>query len=366
MTPPGDPITAPPAIWPRRIRFVSLHLGRFHLRVRMDLRVVTVTAFLLLVTLATGLWSLTRGSVEGADIGLDRVLGVFMGSETESLTRIVLEGRLPRVLVAIVGGAALALSGAVFQTVTRNPLGSPDIIGFTSGANTGALIAVLVLNMGYSGATVGSLIGGIGTGVIIYLLALRNGVIGSRLIVVGIGVSAMAVAFNGFLLARAKVENAAVAAAWGQGIFDQLQFRDVIPVAIVLAILAPALAMLAPGLRMFELGSDSARSKGVDIERIRILLLLVAVGLVAVVTAVAGPVAFIALIAPQVAKRLAKSGGIPLVTSAAVGATLLVVSDLIARTMLAPIQLPVGVVTTALGGIYLLGLLVVQSRKASA
>lgn len=353
-----------PAIWPGRIRFITLSAGR--VSVKLDLRTLGLTGLLTLVTIAVSLWSLGVGSAEGSDLPVGRVIGAFTGTESEVVRRIVVEGRLPRVLVAVLGGAALALSGAIFQTLTRNPLGSPDIIGFTSGANTGALIAMLVLGTGYTGATFGSLVGGLVTGVAIYLLALKDGVHGTKLIVVGIGVSAMLVAFNGFLLVRARVENAASAAAWGQGIFDQLRFVDVIAVLVVLVVLVPALVALTPSLRMFELGQDSAQSKGVHTGRVQIYLLLIGVGLVAVVTAVAGPIAFIALIAPQLAMRIARSPGIPMLTTAAVGASLLVLSDALARTMLAPVQLPVGVVTTALGGVYLLGLLIVQSRKAAS
>lgn len=352
-----------PAIWPRRIRFLTLSAGRVSIKV--DLRTLLLTLVLAVVTVAVSVWSLGVGSTEGSDLPVERVLGAFTGTESEVVRRIVVEGRLPRVLVAVLGGAALALSGAIFQTLTRNPLGSPDIIGFTSGANTGALVAMLVLGTGYAGATIGSLVGGLLTGIAIYLLALKDGVHGTKLIVVGIGVSAMLVAFNGFLLVRARVENAASAAAWGQGIFDQLRFVDVIAVLVVLAVLVPSLAILTPSLRMFELGEDSAQSKGVHTGRVQIYLLLIGVGLVAVVTAVAGPIAFIALVAPQVAVRIARSPGIPLLTTAAVGASLLVVSDALARTMLAPVQLPVGVVTTALGGVYLLGLLIAQSRKGA-
>jgi len=350
-------------IWPSRIRFVTLSAGR--VRVKVDVRTLLITLGLTLLTLAVSVWSLGVGSAEGASLSIDRVIGAFTGSESEVVRRIVVEGRLPRVLVAVVGGASLALSGAIFQTLTRNPLGSPDIIGFTSGANTGALIAMLVLGMGYTGATIGSLVGGLLTGLAIYVLALRDGVHGTKLIVVGIGVSAMLVAFNGFLLVRARVESAASAAAWGQGIFDQLRFVDVIAVVVSLVVLVPALMALTPSMRMLELGEDSARSKGVHTDRVQVYLLVVGVGLVAVVTAVAGPIAFIALVAPQLARRLARSPGIPLLTTAAVGAALLVVSDAIARTMLAPVQLPVGVVTTALGGVYLLGLLIAQSRKGA-
>lgn len=362
MTTATRPSTA--AIWPKRIRFITLSAGK--VSVKVDLRTLLITLVLGVITLMVSVWSLGVGSAEGADLSVDRVIGAFTGTESEVVRRIVVEGRLPRVLVAVFGGAALALSGAIFQTLTRNPLGSPDIIGFTSGANTGALVAMLVMGTGYTGATFGSLAGGLLTGVAIYLLALKDGVHGTKLIVVGIGVSAMLVAFNGFLLVRARVENAASAAAWGQGIFDQLRFVDVIAVLVVLAILVPALAVLTPSMRMFELGEDSAASKGVHTGRVQIFLLLIGVGLVAVVTAVAGPIAFIALIAPQLAMRIAQSPGIPLLTTAAAGASLLVLSDAIARTMLAPVQLPVGVVTTALGGIYLLGLLIVQSRKAAS
>ncbi len=356
--------TALPQIWPRRIRFISLSAGRISMRV--DVQTLLVTLALTAITVVVSVWSLGVGSAEGSNLPLDRVLGAFAGTEPEVVRRIVVEGRLPRVLVAVVGGAALALSGAIFQTLTRNPLGSPDIIGFTSGANTGALVAMLVLGLGYTGATIGSLVGGLLTGALIYLLALRDGVHGTRLIVIGIAVSAMLVAFNGFLLVRARVENAASAAAWGQGIFDQLRFVDVIAVVAVMVLLLPALVLLTPSLRMFELGEDAAQSKGVDTGRSQLLLLVVGVGLVAAVTAVAGPIAFVALIAPQIASRIARSPGIPLLTTAAVGASLLVVCDAIARTMLAPVQLPVGVVTTALGGVYLLGLLVAQSRKAAS
>lgn len=364
MTRSASEATSATVIWPKRIRFVTLPPGRSS--VRLDVRTLAVTLLLTLFTVLVSVWSLGVGSAEGSDLPLDRVVGAFTGAESEVVRRIVVEGRLPRVLVAVFGGASLALSGAIFQTLTRNPLGSPDIIGFTSGANTGALVAMLVLGTGYTGATFGSLIGGLLTGVAIYLLALKDGVHGTKLIVVGIGVSAMLVAFNGFLLVRARVENAASAAAWGQGIFAQLRFVDVIAVVVVLGLLVPALIALTPSLRMFELGEDSARSKGVHTDRMQVWLLVVGVGLVAVVTAVAGPIAFIALIAPQLAKRLARSPGIPLLTTAAVGSSLLVLSDAIARAMLAPVQLPVGVVTTALGGVYLLGLLIAQSRKAAS
>lgn len=354
--------STPPARWPGRVRFIRSPRGGLSLRV--DVQTVAITAFLALVTAVVGMWSLGVSTTDSPGLGIVEVYRVLTGQVSGAPANHV-AAWLPAVTTAILGGASLALSGAIFQTVTRNPLGSPDIIGFTTGANTGALIAFLVLDLGASGATVGALIGCLATGAVVYFLGMRGGTGGYRFVIVGIGISAMLLAFNGYLIATASRENAASAAAWGVGSLRDLEMSDTVPVLVTLAVLVPALVVVAPRMRMLELGADSATSKGVDTERTRLLLLVIGVGFAAATTAIAGPVAFVALVAPQLAARITPSPGIPLVTSAAVGATLLVSSDAVARTILAPqTQLPVGVVTTSVGGVYLLVLLLLQSRKA--
>lgn len=350
----------PAARWPARVRFIRL--GRVSLRI--DVLSTAVTAVLLAVTALIAIWSLGISTTSSPHLGLGEIFSVLSGQTGGSSANRV-AAAMPAVIIAVLGGISLALSGAIFQTVTRNPLGSPDIIGFTTGAYTGALIAMLVLGLGSSGATGGALIGSLVTGFAVWFLGMRGGTGNYRFVVVGIGISSMLMAFNGFLIARANLQNAGAAAAWGMGNLRNLTMTDTVAVIVVLAIFLPALIVVTPRMRMFELGPDSAQSKGVDTGRTELYLLVIGVGLAAATTAVAGPIAFVALVAPQLAARLTPSAGIPLVTTAAVGATLLVSSDAIARTLLAPTtQLPVGVVTTTLGGLYLLFLLVAQARKA--
>ncbi|MEE3849927.1 iron chelate uptake ABC transporter family permease subunit [Gordonia sp. LSe1-13] len=352
--------TPTPAHWPRRIKMIRTRT----ISVRVDLAAVVIGTALVVVALAVGVWSLGVSTTDSPRLGIVDTLKVLAGMTSGAPADLV-AAALPAVVIALVGGAALALSGAIFQTITRNPLGSPDIIGFTTGAYTGALIAMLVLNLDSAGSTVGALIGSLATAVAVYYLGMRGGTSGYRFVVVGIGINAMLVAFNGYLIATSNVQNAAAAASWGMGSLHDIRMSDTVPVIIGLVILVPALIVVAPRMRMFELGADSAQSKGVDVARTQMMLLVLGVGFAAVITAIAGPIAFVALVAPQLAARISPSPGIPLVTSAAVGAVLLVSCDAIARTILAPeVQLPVGVVTTSIGGVYLLGLLIAQSRKA--
>lgn len=280
---------------------------------------------------------------------------------------VVLQWRLPRITAALVFGTALALSGALFQTLTRNPLGSPDIIGFSTGAYTGVLLATVGLGGasvagGAIGTSLGALIGGLGTALIVYLLAYRDGVQGFRLIVVGIGITAALHAVNSWILLRAQSETAMGAAIWGAGSLGLTSWSAVLPaIGIVLAV-TPLLLLAVRPLRQLELGDDVAASHGVRVEPTRLAILGIGVLLTALVTAATGPIAFVALAAPQIARLLARSPGIPLVNSALMGALVLLGSDLIAQQALAQ-PIPVGMVTVVLGGGYLAALLAYQARK---
>ena len=277
-------------------------------------------------------------------------------------TTIVLEWRLPRVLVALVFGAALALSGAIFQSVTRNPLGSPDIIGFATGSYTGALIVLTLVGDSYVSTAVGAVGGGLVTAAAVYLLAYRRGMQGFRLIIVGIAVTAILHSVNTWLLLRAQVEVAMAASIWGAGSISLVGWDEALPAFAVLAVLAATVIVLARGMRQLELGDDAAKAHGLRVEPARLALLVVGVALIAVVTASSGPIAFVALAAPQIATRLTKSAGLPLVASALTGAFLLLAADFVAQHLL-PSAVPVGMVTVVIGGLYLIGLLIGQARK---
>ena len=310
--------------------------------------VVLLAAMLLaaIVSIGTGDFPLSPGDVVATLIGRGDPASEFI---VETL-------RLPRVLTAVLVGSAFGIAGAIFQSISRNPLGSPDMIGFTVGSVTGAVLVILVIDGTTSQIAAGAVGGGLVTAVIIYLLALRGGVQGYRLVLVGIGVAAVLHAINRYLVARATREDAFEAAHWMIGSVNGRGWEHVVPVASALAVLVPAALVLARPLALLEMGDDAARSLGVRAERSRLVLVFVAVGLTAVATASTGPIAFVALAAPQIARRLTRSATPGLIPAAMMGSLLLVTSDLAAQRLLS-IDLPVGVMTGALGGAYLCWLL---------
>ncbi|MGV9806839.1 FecCD family ABC transporter permease [Micromonospora chersina] len=285
------------------------------------------------------------------------VLRVLAGGGSPAERFIVTELRLPRLVTALAVGAALGLAGAVFQSLTRNPLGSPDVLGVTSGAATGALV-VVVLGGGSAALAGAAASGGLATGLLLYALAGRHGVGGHRLVLVGIGVTAILTGVNGWLLTRAPLMDAARAALWLTGSLDGRGWANALPVLGALAVLLPAVLLVrAPALRLLEMGDDSAAGLGVPVRRVRVAALGAAVLLVSVAAAAAGPVSFLALTAPHLARRLTRAPGPNLLPSAVVGAALLLAADQLAQHAVAGRQLPVGVVTGVLGGGYLAWLL---------
>ncbi|WOF24070.1 iron chelate uptake ABC transporter family permease subunit [Microbacterium betulae] len=313
-----------------------------------------VIAALLVVALAVGEYPLTV---------LD-VLGALMGTTDGLAPTVVLDWRLPRAAAAVAFGAALGVAGAIFQTVARNPLASPDVIGLAHGSFTGMIVALLFLGGSWPLLIGGSLLGGVVTALAVAVLTARDGFQSFRFIVIGIGVSAMLAAVNSWLLLRAELETALFAAAWGAGSLNTVSADTAWPAIVCIAVLLLAVPVVSRSMRQLELGDDVARSTGVSVGRVRIVLIGIAVALVSVVTAIAGPVAFIALSAPQIARRLVGSAGIPLVASALTGGMLLLGADIVAQHVI-PLTVPVGVVTVVVGGGYLVWLLAREMRRAS-
>ncbi|MDX2699008.1 iron chelate uptake ABC transporter family permease subunit [Streptomyces ipomoeae] len=330
------------------------------LSVRLDVRALTVVALLLVVALAASVVLIGTGDfpIPAAD-----VLRTLVGNGDAGQEFIVNELRLPRVLVGLLVGASLGLGGALFQSISRNPLGSPDVLGLSQGATAGALIMIVLFSGSAEQVALGALVAGLATGLAIYLLAWKRGVHGYRLVLVGIGVSAVVTAVNGYLITKADLVDAGRAVVWMTGSLDGRDWDQVRPLLIMCAILVPLVLANARGLRMMEMGDDVSYALGVRVERVRLLLMVSAVLLTAGATAAAGPVSFVALTAPQLAKRLTRSPGPNLVPSLCMGATLLVVADWASQRVFGADQLPVGVVTGVLGGVYLLWLLVTE-RKA--
>ncbi|MCW7991804.1 membrane protein, partial [Streptomyces platensis subsp. clarensis] len=257
----------------------------------------------------------------------------------------------------------LGIGGAVFQSVSRNPLGSPDVIGFGQGSTVGALTVMVLFQGGAAAAAGGAVVGGLVTGVVIYLLAWKRGVSGYRLVLIGIGAAAMLTAVINYLITKAQFVDAARATVWMTGSLDGRDWAQFWPLLAVSCVLLPVVLGHGRALRMLEMGDDAAYALGVKVERTRIVLMGSAVLLVAVATAAAGPIVFVSLTAPQLARRLTRSPGPNLAASALMGTALLLLADWAATNAFGERQLPVGVVTGVLGGCYLLWLLV-SERKA--
>lgn len=327
---------------------------------RFSPRALSVGVGCSLIALALGFLAIGSGDYP---MGVGDVVRTLVGDGTRLETFIVNNVRLPRVVTALLAGAALALAGAVFQTLTRNPLGSPDVLGFTQGATTGALLAIVVFGAGSSALAGGAVLGGVATGALIYAAVWPQGLHGYRLVLVGIGTAAILTGLNGYLLTRAQITEAARATLWLTGNLNGRAWEDVFPLAAVMAVLVPLVLLgLGRPLRLLEMGEDTARVLGVRVERLRMVLLVAAVLLTAFAAAAAGPVAFVALTAPHLARRLTHTPGPNLAPSLCMGAVLLVGADWVAQHAIPGRELPVGVVTGLLGGGYLVGLLIAERR----
>ncbi|MGO1319843.1 MAG: FecCD family ABC transporter permease [Galactobacter sp.] len=323
-------------------------------RVAVVVGVATIVVLVgVLLSLMVGEYGLSPLESLRALLGDGNRLGVYF----------VQEIRLPRALGAVLVGAALGLSGALFQIISGNPLGSPDIVGFTTGSATGALMAIIVFGASPSATAGGAVLGGVLAAALIAFFAGGLGTNGMRLVLIGIGISAALKAINTLLLVKAPLTAAQAAEQWNAGSLYGVGFRQLAWLAPAVLVTIPVLMWLSTPLSMLPLGEDLAVGIGVRATRVRAVAVVTAVVLVALATAVAGPVAFVALAAPHLAKRLTRGAGANLGTSALVGAALVVVSDLVAQRLFAPRELAVGVITGSLGGIYLVILLALRFNR---
>ena len=344
-----------------------VHFGRRQCVVRMggvavraSWRAVVVVCALLAAAVVLAIVAIGFGKYHVAPAD---VLAVLSGSNSSFDRVVILEWRMPRMLMALLVGAAFGVSGAIFQALTRNALGSPDIIGINYGAYTGALAVMVTVGSGYYAVAGGALVGGLVTAIVVYALSYRNGLAGYRLIVVGIAVSAVLNSINQWIVIKLDQHAAVTAAVWQQGSLSGMTWSQVVPMAACLIALTAALLWLGPQLPVLQLGDDAAGALGVQPDRARLGYLVVGVGFVALACAAAGPIAFIALAAPQLARRLTASPGVALVPAAAMGAVLLLVCDVIAQRLFGDNAIPVGPVTVSLGGSYLIYLLITEARR---
>lgn len=325
-----------------------------------DKRLLLACTILATLAFAILIAALVSGQVR---IPVMDVFDVLMGNGQRRTRLVVLEWRMPRAAAAALFGALLGLGGAVFQSITRNPLGSPDVVGFDAGAYTGAILAITFAGGGWLVLAGSAIAGGLLTALAVYLLTWRNGIQGFQLIVVGIGVSAMLTSLNHWILIKSTLSTAMAANTWGMGTLAKVSSQQLMPVLwIALPVILGALVLSRP-LRLMEMGDARASALGIRVESVRLSLMALAIVATALVTAIAGPIPFVALAAPPIAHAITRTAGTSLAASMVTGAVLLSAADYAAQHSFAPIQLPVGVVTLCIGGAYFLWLIVKEARR---
>lgn len=327
---------------------------------RIDLRVVGLILLSLALLIFLMLWSVTLGAVE---LSLREVFDASLGRGEDRTLLVVQTLRWPRTAVAAGVGFALAISGGLFQGIARNPLVSPDIIGINAGATMMA-VTWLVIFQTTNGLPIATFIGAVVTAIVIYVLSWRDGVSPNRLILVGIGISAMTSAVSAYMMVIFPIEQTRPAIVWTMGSVYASNWTDVRLVWVFVVLGLPLAALLMHPLRSMMLGDNVTRSLGVPLEQTRLTIILIGCSLAAIAVAIAGPIGFIALMVPHMARMIAgpHSPGVLFFTGV-LGGIVLLISDVVAQHFL-PVTLPVGVVTSAVGAPYFLFLLYRSNRQS--
>lgn len=293
-----------------------------------------------------------------------QLVAILGGENVPGLGFIVLEDRLPAACLGLLAGAALGLSGAIFQTLLRNPLASPDVIGIGYGASAAAVAGMLIFSLQGPALMLAAFVGGLAVALLIHGLAESGRQVGGRLILAGIGVAALLQAVIQYLLTRTDVNAAADALRWLTGSLNSSTWERVLMLGISLAVVLPLVVPAAAKLRILVLGDDMAAGLGVNVRPTRMGLILLGVALCAMATAVTGPIAFVAFLSGPLARRL-HGGRTNLPGAALTGALLVLSAAFLADNAFGDTSLPVGVVTGALGAPFLLWLLIRTNKQGN-
>ena len=358
VSPPRLPATT----GPRRSLHVGADAGRLWIvvgrrSVLITPRHVIVGLILLALSLAVAVASLRLGKFP---VTAQEVIDALQGQGRKIVQVVVVKWKLPRIVLGLVAGLALGVAGALFQTITRNPLGSPDLIGFSTGAQTGILVSILLLPGSMLSASLASFIGGAAVGTVTYLVSLRGGFTGLRFILVGIAISSMLVSINRWLLVRVDDDEGLGALKAITGTLGAARWPVVAPTCLAIGVTVALILLASRHLQVLSLGEQVATILGSPTRRASAVLILLGTVLVAVVTMAAGPIGFVALVAPHLARLLTGSPHSPLLVSGLTGSLLMVGSDLLSQLVLE--SMPVSVVTNAVGGLYLMVALTVAAR----
>lgn len=331
-----------------------------HLRRQKKTFVITIGLLLLLLGLSVLL--LTYGNTV---YSLKTVMQVLGGADIEGATYAVMTLRLPRLLIGLLAGLAFGIAGNTFQTILRNDLASPDIIGVTSGSSVAAVFCILVLGMSGAAVSFVALFSGLIVATAIYLLSSGNGFSKSRMILIGIGMQALFNAVISFIILKSAQYDVPTALRWLNGSLNGVQMDRVPLLFFVVLLVGTAVLVLTRHLQVLQLGEDMASTLGLKVNSTYLILIFASVVLVAFATSVSGPIASIAFLSGPIAARLVGKGGVNTIPAGLVGAVLVLAADFFGQYALAT-RYPVGVITGVLGAPYMLLLLIRMNRKGES
>ncbi|MCB5912298.1 FecCD family ABC transporter permease [Streptomyces pinistramenti] len=355
-TSPDAAVRRPPA---RPAGHGRLTVGRASFLVHRRAAVVAALLAVLLAVVCLAYLCIGESFVAPSD-----ALKVVLG-QPSSQELVVGTLRLPRMVVGLLVGAAFGVAGALIQTVARNPLASPDIIGVTQGASALTVGSMTFGVTSYAVLPYLSVAGGLLAAGLVYLFAWRGGLHATRFVLIGIGFAVALRSVTQLFLTKGDYLVAQQAQVWMTGSLNGRGWAEAAPLGWALLVALPCVLWAARAQRTVSMDDDTATALGVRLGRTRLGLVAIGVVLASMATGAAGPVDFVALLAPQIARRLTRTAQIPLLSSALLGAGIVVFGDLLARKVFAPTELPVGVLTAAVGAPYLIWLIIRGHRTRS-
>ncbi|MER1998835.1 MAG: iron chelate uptake ABC transporter family permease subunit [Lysinibacillus sp.] len=290
------------------------------------------------------------------------VLRALFGEQIKGVSFAVSTIRFPRLLAGIFAGFAFGVGGYIFQTMLRNPLANPNVIGITAGSSAAAVFCIIVLQASSTVISIAAVIGGLLTVLVIYMLSKGSSFSIGRLILIGIGIQAMLNAFISYLMIIGKSQDIPTAMRWLSGSLNGAKLESVLPLMAIIIICLPILLYFSKDLEMLELGEQAATALGINTNKTRIILMVAAVLMIALATATTGPIAFIAFLAGPIAKKLVGNGFSSMIQAGLVGIILVLAADLIGQFAFET-RYPVGVITGIIGAPYLIYLLIRINRK---
>ncbi|WP_339195630.1 iron chelate uptake ABC transporter family permease subunit [Solibacillus sp. FSL R5-0449] len=290
------------------------------------------------------------------------VIKVLLGEQVKGATFAVNTIRFPRMVAGLFAGFAFGAGGYIFQTMLRNPLANPNVIGITTGSSAAAVFCIIVLNASNAVVSIAAVMGGLATAIFIYLLAKGTSFSIGRLILIGIGIQAMLTAFINYLMLIGDTHDIPAAMRWLSGSLNGAKLANLYPLILIVCICTPILIYFAKRLEMLELGEQAATSLGVNTNQTRVILIITSVLMIALATAATGPIAFISFLAGPIAKKLVGVGFSGLIPAGLIGVILVLAADLIGQFAFET-RYPVGVITGIIGAPYLIYLLIRINRK---